>query len=122
MAQLPLQGYDVRAAFQVVGGITMPKGMGRSLAADARPLLGLLKCMLRRAPAIGAARVPPVEQQFFGLVSRKVLPQGLFQPFGNGYIPVLGSFSSLDEQLHALHVYIRQPYAQGLAQAQARSV
>ena len=129
MAQQILDGDNVEAVFQQMGGISVAKRMHRHKFLDAGSFTGLVDSPLHASLGVAAVEVATgtaiglaVEEPVLGRLSGYIGFKAPHQVLAQGHVAVLFAFSLADVEHKAVKVQIREADVAGLEAAQAAAV
>jgi hypothetical protein len=122
VAEQLLQGEQVGAAFEQVGGVAVPQRVHAGLLGDAGGPHGLAAEPLRLADAQVAPRRVPRKQPGVRAIASPVVAQAFEQERGQRHQAVLAALGGADVQEQALGVDIADVQADDLGDAQAGGV
>jgi hypothetical protein len=122
VSQQSLQGGQVGAGLEQVGGVTVTQGVHAGLLGDASGQHGQTAEALHLPDADGAAGLDAGKQAVVGAVLAPVVAQTLEQQTGQRHEAVLVALAATDVQGHARRVDVAQTQVADFGDAQAAAV
>ena len=122
MAEQLLQGDQVNAGLEEMGGVTVTQGVHARLLGDARGADGPLTATLDAGDVQGGLGGASGEEEALGLVFAPIASEAVEQVGGEGNEAVLAALGAADVQLHALGIDVFDAETDDLADAQAAGI